>query len=583
MPDLIARGSDSIQRWSRPIPEGALYVIGRDPSSCSVGWDDLISRRHVEVRCHKGILHVQKLAAATNPVFYRGRDCNQFSLSTGEHFVIGSTSFFWAESDSHISIRGTPAVTEQTFPLAELQRVRFGNADQRIDALSRLPEMVAGVSSETELFVRLVNVILAAVPESADVAVVSANAPEQVKVLHWDRRRADGAKFSASDRLILKAVESAESVVHIWEATPRDGDFTQADNMDWAYCVPLRGDACPGWAIYVAGCFAKPAAGRDPQSLRDDVKFTELCAATLQHHYEIRQFERRQASLRPFFSPVVLAALADQEPERLLEPKESNVTVLFCDLRGFSRRSEQSADDLMELLNRVSQALGIMTHHILDEGGVVGDFHGDAAMGFWGWPIPADDDVRRACRAALGIRAAFETAGHENDALAGFKAGIGIATGKAVAGGIGTVDQIKVTVFGPVVNLASRLEGLTRQLQADVLIDESTADWIRANVPTDVARLRRVARVRPFGITRAEDVHELLPPYDQHPILTDNDIAVYESAVTALVEGRWDEAFTALHQVPAVDRVKDFLTVYIAQHNRTPPTDWDGVIAMDRK
>ena len=143
--------------------------------------------------------------------------------------------------------------------------------------------------------------------------------------------------------LVLKAVGCAERDVVIGGARHRDGDFTRADNMDWAYWVALRGDACPGWAIYVDGCLAKPAAGRDPQSLRDDVKFTELCAATLQHHYEIRQFERRQASLRPFFSPVVLAALADQEPERLLEPKESNVTVLFCDLRGFSRRSDRKS------------------------------------------------------------------------------------------------------------------------------------------------------------------------------------------------------------------------------------------------
>jgi adenylate cyclase len=583
MPDLIAQGSDSTQRWSRTLVEGVLHVVGRDDSSWCVDWDNLISRRHVEVSCHEGRLHVQKLAGATNPVFFRGRPCDQFTLSTGEHFVIGNTAFYWSEGGSVISVRGTPAVTEKMFPLAELQRVRFGNADQRIDALSRLPEIVAGVSSDTELFVRLVNVILASVPESADVAVVSTELPDQIKVLHWDRRRTDGSRFSASERLIRKAVESSESVVHIWETTPRDSDFTQADNMDWAYCVPLRGDACTGWAIYVAGCFSNPTAAGDPQSLRDDVKFTELCAATLQHHHEIRQLERRQSSLRPFFSPVVLDALAQHDPKELLEPKESNVTVLFCDLRGFSRSSERSADDLMELLNRVSQALGIMTHHILDEGGVVGDFHGDAAMGFWGWPIPTDADVLRACSAALAIRATFATAGQESDALTGFKAGIGIATGLAVAGGIGSVDQIKVTVFGPVVNLASRLESLTRQLRADVLIDESTADWIRNNVSSDVARLRRVARVRPFGITQAQDIYELLPPYDQDSSLSDDDIAVYESAVTALIDGRWDEAFAALHQVPAVDRVKDFLTVYIAQHNRTPPPNWDGVIAMERK
>ena len=75
--------------------------------------------------------------------------------------------------------------------------------------------------------------------------------------------------------------------------------------------------------------------------------------------------------------------------------------MLFCDLRGFSRRSERDADDLLGLLNRVSRALGVMTHYILEEGGVVGDFHGDAAMGFWGWPIEQPNSIERACRAAL--------------------------------------------------------------------------------------------------------------------------------------------------------------------------------------
>src|SRR6185503_14223643 len=142
----------------------------------------------------------------------------------------------------------------------------------------------------------------------------------------------------------------------------------------------------------------------------------------------------------------------------------------------FSRSSERSAGDLLGLLNRVSEALGIMTHQILDEGGVVGDFHGDAAMGFWGWPIAHPDMVERSCRAALSIRAQFEAAAcREGHPLADFRIGLGLATGRAVAGKIGTQDQVKVTVFGPVVNLASRLEGMTKLLRAPILLDEPTA------------------------------------------------------------------------------------------------------------
>ena len=84
---------------------------------------------------------------------------------------------------------------------------------------------------------------------------------------------------------------------------------------------------------------------------------------------------------------------------------------------------------------------------------------------------------------ALAIRAEFEAASERaDDPLADFRIGIGIATGRAVAGKIGTVDQVKVTVFGPVVNLASRLESMTKILHAPILLDERTATVVRNQI-----------------------------------------------------------------------------------------------------
>src|SRR5262249_28423068 len=125
----------------------------------------------------------------------------------------------------------------------------------------------------------------------------------------------------------------------------------------------------------------------DPSDVRDDVKFTELAAATLSSLRELNRLGRQQAGLSQFFSPVVIEAIGGDDPDKVLAPRETEVSVLFCDLRGFSQTSERSASDLLGLLERVSRALGVMTHQILDHGGVVGDFQGDAAMGFWGWPL----------------------------------------------------------------------------------------------------------------------------------------------------------------------------------------------------
>jgi adenylate cyclase len=205
-------------------------------------------------------------------------------------------------------------------------------------------------------------------------------------------------------------------------------------------------------------------------------------------------------------------------------------------------------------------------------------------MGFWGWPLKQADAVERACKAALAVRREFvEAAADKNHPLANFRVGIGIAAGRAVAGRIGTSDQVKVTVFGPVVNLASRLEGMTKVLQAPILIDETAAAYVREMISPATARSRRVARVRPYGSDEAVEVSELLPSVAELPELTDENLRNYERALDQFISGQWSEALELLHYVPARDRVKDFLTVFIAQHNRTPPKDWGGVVELTSK
>jgi adenylate cyclase len=89
--------------------------------------------------------------------------------------------------------------------------------------------------------------------------------------------------------------------------------------------------------------------------------------------------------------------------------------------------------------------------------------------------------------------------------------------------------------------------------------------------------------VRPYGLDSPLEVSELLPPLEQYPILSDEHIKYYEAALDAFLARQWPKAFELLHRIPAEDQVKDFLIVYIAQHNRRPPTDWDGVIPLASK
>ena len=140
-----------------------------------------------------------------------------------------------------------------------------------------------------------------------------------------------------------------------------------------------------------------------------------------------------------------------------------------------------------------------------------------------------------------------------------------------------------MTAFGPVVNLASRLEGMTKTLNAPILLDEASAASARRLLHSSEARLRRVARVRPFGMETTLEVTELLPPASEPGAPSDENIGDYEAALDDLIAGRWTAAFDRLHRVPADDRVKDFLTALIAQHHRTPPEGWNGVISLGTK
>ena len=212
-------------------------------------------------------------------------------------------------------------------------------------------------------------------------------------------------------------------------------------------------------------------------------------------------------------------------------------------------------------------------------------------MGFWGWPLPSDD-AREACLAALAIREAL--AASENlgaDPIVGFRLGIGMATGRAVAGKIGTDDQVKVTVFGPAVNVASRLESLSKRFGDSILLDEATARLVRRDVPREIAGLRRIAVVRPTGMETAVHVSELLPPADVSigeggaggASCSDESLAEYEAALDDFERGNWASASERLRRMPSTDRAKDFLATAISRLGGSPPPGWNGIIDMDGK
>jgi adenylate cyclase len=192
--------------------------------------------------------------------------------------------------------------------------------------------------------------------------------------------------------------------------------------------------------------------------------------------------ERTRRRLRQLFSRYV----ADEVVERLLTADKLpdlggdalHVTILFADIRNFTTISEQlSPHEVVEMLNTY---FGQVCEIIWSEGGTVDKFIGDAVMAMFGAPVPHPDHARRALTTALAMSAraqefqAWMAQRFRGRNLPEFQIGVGVHSGEAVVGNIGTQKKMEFTSIGDAVNIASRLEGLTKQLGWKVIASEAT-------------------------------------------------------------------------------------------------------------
>lgn len=590
MMELMVSGPEPSQQWRRELPDDGVVRMGRAPrNGWAVPWDLLISREHCELRLDGEVLFVKKLDTARNPVYFEDVDKKEFKITAGEGFRIGQTIFQLVSVDIADGLSGSH-IEEHSFGPDQLQLFKFNNPANRLEVLTKLPEKISKAQSEEELAQVAVSILLKAIPYARAAACVryppNPKPQDSPMMMRWDSRSEDLGRFAPSRRLITSSIHRGEGILHIWQdADESNPAFTVTGNLDWAFCMPLKGSASLGWALYVTGQFGSPGSTQVGESdLKGDLRFTQLVSDFISSIRQVKTLEKEQAGLAQFFSPAVMEVIRASGSEEILEPRESDITVLFCDVRGFSKKTEAAADDLLPMLTRIRDVLGVMTAGILRHDGVISDFQGDAALGFWGWPSEPDDGPLAACRAALHIHQEFARESKIPDGpLAGFHVGIGVAHGRAIAGKIGAAEQIKVGAFGPVVNMGARLESMTKILNASILVDEKTLDYLKAHGDPDEMRVRKLGQIQPYGMDKSFQVGELLPSLDVDSSLTDADLIRYEEAVDSFTAGDWQQTQELLNKMPVNDRTKDFLMMHIVTNRYEPPEGWNGVIKMDKK
>ncbi len=315
-----------------------------------------------------------------------------------------------------------------------------------------------------------------------------------------------------------------------------------------------------------------------------------LCGLAFGYALEVLERMRTRRTLERYVSRNLVKEILDN-PDAYYNSmlgSRKPVTVLFSDLVGFTTLVEKS--DPSVLVTRLNKYLSAMVPMVFDNGGTLDKFIGDAIMAVWGNVSTRGqtEDAKSAVRAALGMRLAMpqlnETWAAEG--LPPLAFGVGINHGEAVVGNIGSYEpheRLDPTVIGDAVNLASRLEGLTRMYAVDILLGETVVDLVK-----DDFHLRSVARVQVKGKTVPVNVFTLLGARgDGVSSELIEQLKWYEDGMIAFRTRKFGEAKRLFSRFLETGP-KDFLAkMYLersGEYEKAPPAeDWDGVEVFTKK
>ncbi|MCP1968897.1 adenylate/guanylate cyclase domain-containing protein [Bradyrhizobium elkanii] len=303
---------------------------------------------------------------------------------------------------------------------------------------------------------------------------------------------------------------------------------------------------------------------------------------TLRHNQRIRETFGR------YINPRIAEGLLEQPAIAATEGQRRVMTVMFCDMKGFTSLSEGvTPSGLVKIMNLYLSTMSAPVHA---HRGIIDKYIGDAIMAYWGAPF-----VEEAEQTHLAALAAIDMIGQVNQLrkdlpeLLGVRVipadcdiRIGIATGEALVGSIGSEFMMSYTVLGDTVNLASRLEGANKFYGSRSLISEATAAACAATI-----ELREIDRLVVMGQTQPVAVFEILGKKDELTPAQTELRQRYADGLAAYRDRRWDDAeqaFAAALAAAPGDGPSIAMKARVAAFRQDPPAaDWDGAWHLERK
>ena len=355
------------------------------------------------------------------------------------------------------------------------------------------------------------------------------------------------------------------------------------------------------FAILVSGGITRPVrlllegtreveAGHLDRSIevitRDEIG--QLSAAFNRMIEQLRHKERIRETFGRYIDPRVVEGLINQPKLAAAEGQRRVMTIMFCDMKGFTTLSEgMTPQGLVKVMNRY---LSTMSEPIRRHGGVIDKYIGDAIMAYWGPPfVEETDEGQFACLAASEMIKRIAPLREEVTELLGVRViptecdvRIGVATGEALVGSIGSEIMMNYTIMGDTVNLAARLEAANKLYGSRSLIAEATVAKT-----DDTIQFREIDRLMAAGQTQPQAVFELLGRKDELTPKQDLLRTRYADGLLAYRAQRWEQAraaFRAVLEAVPTDGLSSTLLSRIDHLQEHPPgADWDGAWRLENK
>jgi adenylate cyclase len=302
--------------------------------------------------------------------------------------------------------------------------------------------------------------------------------------------------------------------------------------------------------------------------------------------FEEKEKRRVRSAFGQYLSPEVIRRLLVNP--RLVDPKKTDITVMFSDIRGFTTISEKlDAQDLALFLN---QYLSDMTGLVFEHQGTLDKYIGDAVMAFWGAPFEEPGHAVRGCNTALKMMSRVREMQKkwEAEGKPHLDIGIGLNTGVASVGNMGSALRYGYTALGDTVNLSARLEGLNKDYGTHILVNETTYAAARE----DGFVFRELDLIRVKGKLQPVTIYELIGRTGENsvygaPAEVQARFEIFRQARELYRKRRWEEAQNTFQLMldkwpddgPSRTywkRCQDYLF-------DEPPTGWDGVFTMTHK